>query len=160
MPVVEVGIVVGYLVAWAVQKARRAGHRLDETANLAIDVSADHLDELVRTKLQGHPALQDLDEEAAALVASAPDLPDAPLDQGAEVWAARITDLTRRQLELALQAALLKDADFSNELTESLSQLQSTSRPTTTNTTTIMQARASGTGRVYQAGRDQHINES
>ena len=76
------------------------------------------------------------------------------------MWAARITDLTRRQLELALQAALLKDADFSNELTESLSQLQSTSRPTTTNTTTIMQARASGTGRVYQAGRDQHINES
>jgi Lhr-like helicase len=43
VPVIEVGIVVGYLVAWAVQKARRAGHRLDETANLAIDVSADRL---------------------------------------------------------------------------------------------------------------------
>lgn len=157
MAVIEVGIVVGYLVSWAVQKARRAGHRLDETANLAIDVSVDRLDGLVRSKLRGHPVLRELDEQASALAAQS--LPGAPLETDPHAWTKHIAELTRSQLILAIESAMVKDPDFCNKLAESLSLLQGMSRQGMASNMTIMHARVSGAGRVYQAGRDQNIRE-
>jgi hypothetical protein len=157
VPVIEVGIVVGYLVSWAVQKARRTGRRLNETTDLAIDVCADRLDGLVRSKLRGHPALRELDEQASALAAQS--LPGAPLETDPRAWAERITELTRSQLVLAIESAIVKDPDFCNKLVESLSLLQDMSRQDVTSNMTIMHARVSGAGRVYQAGRDQNIKE-
>jgi hypothetical protein len=62
--VIEAGVVAGYLIAWAIRKARRVGDRLDKEADAAIDSSLDRLHEFVAERLGGHPALADMEEEA------------------------------------------------------------------------------------------------
>ena len=81
--VIEAGVVAGYVIAWAVRKARRMGGRLEAEADEAIDAGLDRLHEVVVAKLGGHPVLEELDEEAAA-------------DAG------QVSELTRQQVELAL----------------------------------------------------------
>jgi hypothetical protein len=155
--VIEAGVVVGLMVAWAVRKARRVGQRLDATSDAALDAGVDRLDALVRSKLAGHPALRDLDEEAAAAPV------DPPSTTGIEVSGAApeggVSELTREQLELSLRAALAKDEDFAAELAEAVAAVQGAEPAGGAPGGTSMTARASGRGRVYQAGRDQHINE-
>ena len=64
--VIEAGVVTGYVIAWAVRKAKRVGGRLDAEADRVIDASLDRLHEVVAAKLGGHPALAELVEEAEA----------------------------------------------------------------------------------------------
>ena len=64
--VIEAGVVAGYVIAWAVRKARRVAGRLDAEADEVIDAGLDRLHEAVVAKLGGHPVLEELDEEAAA----------------------------------------------------------------------------------------------
>jgi hypothetical protein len=54
--VIEAGLVAGYVIAWAVGKARRVGGRLDAEADQVIDASLDRLHEVVAGKLAGHPS--------------------------------------------------------------------------------------------------------
>ena len=103
--VIEAGVVAGYVIAWAVRKARRVGGRLDEEADTVIDASLDRLHEVVETKLGGHPVLAELVEEASG-------------DDGA------VSDLTRQQVELALTAAARKDDAFGQAVTELVTRLR------------------------------------
>lgn len=97
--VIEAGVIAGYVIAWAVRKARRAAGRLDAEADAAIDTSFDRLHEAVTTRLAGHPALIELDEEAAA-----------------DGW--EVSDLTRQQVELAIAAAARRDDAFGQLVTD------------------------------------------
>lgn len=106
--VIEAGVVAGYIIAWAVRKARRVGGRLDAEADLVIDESLDRLHEVVAERLGGHPALAELVEEAEQ--------------------AGQVTDLTRQQVELALTAAARKDAAFGQALAEPVARLQEAER--------------------------------
>ena len=45
--VIEAGVVAGYVIAWAVRKARRVGGRLDSEADGVIDAGLDQLHEVV-----------------------------------------------------------------------------------------------------------------
>ncbi|MEU7876110.1 chromosome partitioning protein [Dactylosporangium sp. NPDC049140] len=63
MPGLE--LAAGLIAAWAIRKGRRAAGRLDGTVDVAMDASLERLDDLVREKLGGEPALGRLDEEAA-----------------------------------------------------------------------------------------------
>jgi hypothetical protein len=99
---------VGYVTAWALRKARRVGGRLDNEAEAVIDAGLDRLHEVVARRLGGHPALAELVEEAEQ--------------------AGQVTDLTRRQVELALTAAALKDEAFARAVTELVDGLQETER--------------------------------
>ena len=103
--VIEAGIVAGYVIAWAVRKARRVGGRLDAEADGAIDAGLDRLHEVVAAKLGGHPVLAELEEEAAA-------------DAG------QVSELTRQQVELALTAAARKDEAFGQAVTELVARLR------------------------------------
>ncbi|MGW5667376.1 chromosome partitioning protein [Micromonospora sp. NPDC003776] len=103
--VIEAGVVVGYLVAWAVRKARRAASKLDAEVDAAMDAGLDKLHEVVAGKLRGHPALEDLDEEAAA-------------EDG------EVSELTRQQVELAVTAAARKDHVFGEAVTELVTRLR------------------------------------
>lgn len=103
--VIEAGLVVGYVIAWAVGKARRLAGRLDGEVDAVIDAGMDKLHETVTAKLGAHPALDDLNEEAAT-------------DDG------EISELTRQQLELAVTAAARKDDAFGQAVTELLTRLQ------------------------------------
>jgi hypothetical protein len=109
--VIEAGVVAGYVIAWAVRKARRVGGRLDTEADGVIDARLDRLHEVVATRLAGHPVLAELVEEAEEA------------GNGAEV-----SDLTRQQLELALAAAARKDDTFGQTVTELVARLQEAER--------------------------------
>lgn len=102
--VIEAGVIAGYVIAWAVRKARRVGGRLDAEADEAIDAGLDRLHEVVAAKLGGHPVLAEVEEEAVA---------------GGEV-----SELAQQQLELALTAAARKDEAFGQAVTELVARLQ------------------------------------
>ncbi len=106
--VIEVGIAAGYVVAWAMRKARRVGGQLDAEADAVSDASLERLHEVVESKLGGHPVLAELVEEAAA--------------------DGEVTDLTRQQLELAIAAAARKDDAFGQAVTELLTRLREAER--------------------------------
>jgi hypothetical protein len=102
--VIEAGVIAGYVIAWAVRKARRIGGGLDAEADAAIDAGLNRLHDVVADKLGGHPALTELEEEAAG---------DGEVDE-----------LTRQQVELALTAAARKDKAFGQAVTELVSRLR------------------------------------
>lgn len=104
---IEASVVAGYVIAWAIRKARRVGGRLDAEADGVIDGSLDRLHEVVAAKLAGHPALAELVEEAQAA------------GSGGEV-----SDLTRQQVELALTAVARKDDAFGQAVTELVARLR------------------------------------
>lgn len=101
--VIEAGLVAGYVIAWAVRKARRAAGRLDAEVDAAIDAGLDKLHAVVAAKLDKHPVLDDLAEEAAD---------------------GQVVELTRQQLELAVTAAARKDDEFGTAVTELVAQVK------------------------------------
>jgi hypothetical protein len=103
--VIEAGVIAGYVIAWAVRKARRAAGRLDAEADAAIDAGLDKLHEIVAARLGAHPALDELDEEAAAADGE-------------------VSALTRQQVELAITAAARKDDGFGQAVTELVARLR------------------------------------
>ena len=100
--VIEAGVVTGYLIAWAVSKARRVA---DGLVDPSIDAGLGKLHAAVAAKLGAHPALDDLTEEAAT-------------DES------EVSELTRQQVELAVTAAALKDNEFGQAVTEVVGQLR------------------------------------
>lgn len=106
--VIEAGVVAGYMIAWAVQKARRIGGRLDAETDEAVDAGLDRLHEVVVAKLGRHPVLDELDEEAGEAAAGS----------------GQVSELTRQQVELALTAAARKDEAFGQAVTELVSRLR------------------------------------
>jgi hypothetical protein len=58
-------LVGGYLVAWAVRKARRIGKGLDEDADEIIDTGLDRLLDAIASKLGTDTALAKLEDEAS-----------------------------------------------------------------------------------------------
>jgi hypothetical protein len=57
-------LVAGYLVAWAVRKAKRAGQRLDKETDEVMDAGLDRLHEVIAAKLGTDPAIEKLEIEA------------------------------------------------------------------------------------------------
>ncbi|WP_410618672.1 hypothetical protein [Amycolatopsis sp. cmx-8-4] len=107
---VEAGVVVGYGIAWVVRKVRRAAGRLDAEVNAVVDGSLDRLHDMVAAKLGLDPAWKDLRDEAAT-------------DE-------QVSDLTRQRVELAIQAAAAKDAEFTKAVTDLVTQLRAAEGPT------------------------------
>lgn len=96
-------LVVGYLIAWATRKGRRAGARLDADADLVIDTELAKLHNLVIRKLGADPSLVTLEQAACA---------------GMDV-----SERTRRRMTDALEEAVENDPRFADELTALLSSL-------------------------------------
>ncbi|WP_380280614.1 hypothetical protein [Kitasatospora purpeofusca] len=95
---VGVELAVGYLFAWAVGKARRVAGRVDAEVDQALDAGMDHLHEVVVARLgSDEPALERMREEAGSGLAGP-------------------TVRTREQLELALEQAAARDAEFAAAL--------------------------------------------
>ena len=97
-------LVAGYLVAWGVRKARRAGKRLDEQADEIIDAELDRLHDVVTEKLGLDPALEKLELEAA---------------RGQQP-----SDLTMRRVRDAVESATEEDSQFKALLEAVLAQLE------------------------------------
>jgi hypothetical protein len=107
---IETGLVAGYVIAWTVRKARRVAGRLDDEADAVIDGGLDRLHEMVAARLDNHPVLAELVQEAQ----------QAALNDG-EVSAA-----TRQQVEKALDAAAREDQSFGQAVTKLAAWLRET----------------------------------
>jgi hypothetical protein len=102
--VVEIALVTGYLVAWALRKARRVGAAVDNDVDQVIDAGLDRLHEVVSGRLGNDPALQTLAEEAA--------------NSGI------VSERTRRRVDDALAEAIEKDAVFAEAVGQALSTMR------------------------------------
>jgi hypothetical protein len=99
---IEAGVVVGYVIAWAVRKARRAIGRLDSDVDAVVDVGLDRLHEIVTTRLANHPVMARLLGEAER----------AAMNDG------KVGEEIRQQLELALAATAREDEAFGQAVAE------------------------------------------
>ncbi|MBT0769456.1 hypothetical protein KIH74_11030 [Kineosporia sp. J2-2] len=114
--VIEAGVVAGYLIAWAVRKARYAGGRLDAEVDLALDAGLEKLHGVVAGKLAGQAVLADLEDEAQQSGVSGGD------------GVSGVDDLTRQRLEMELTAAARKDELFAAAVTTLIQQIQHAER--------------------------------
>jgi hypothetical protein len=146
--VIEASVVAGYVVAWAVRKARRVGGRLDGEADTVLDAGLDRLHKAVAAKLGADPALRAAEEEAAQP-------------------AGTITDLTRQRIESAIAAEAAEDDTFGRLVTNLVAEVQATEQRTGTLVQTGGQATLftgdahaeAGPGGIAigQVGRDVHF---
>jgi hypothetical protein len=100
--IVSLEVAIGFVIAWVVGKARRAGQHLDGLADDVVDAGAIRVRELVLTKLDGDSAVRRMEVEAAET--------------------GKVSDRTRQRLELALEEATEEDEKFAAELSEALTQ--------------------------------------
>jgi len=107
--VVGAEIAVGYMFAWLVRKARRAGERADGQVDMALDASVDRLGEklheLVSGRLHGDAALE-------RLAAEAQQKPETPSQRAVQ------------RVALALEDAADDDPEFGVAVEELVRQLQ------------------------------------
>ena len=101
--VVGLELVAGYLVAWMVQKVRRAGDRLDGEVDYAMGVGLDRLHEVIAGKLGDDPAVARLEVEAG--------------QDG------QVSERTRRRVQDAVEDAVEQDTAFAAVLQVVLDEL-------------------------------------
>jgi len=100
--VTGIELVVGYLVAWGVRKARRVGQAADAEVDQVIDASLDKLHNFVSEALSGESSLGALEKESSA---------------------GQVSARTRQRVELALAEAA-ESADIQKKLTELVEQVR------------------------------------
>jgi hypothetical protein len=125
------GAAVGYLV----RKLRRVGQQADAEVDRALDAGMDAVHDLVTTRLGSDPALEVLTEQAAV---------------------GPVSDRTIRRVTDAVADAAEADPAFAERLRRLVDDLQSREGGVTN---VSQQAKATGKGRVYMAGRDMTIND-
>lgn len=107
-------LAVGYLFAWLVRKAKRAGERADEHVDAALDAGVDQLSaklhELVSGRLHGDPALERLSGEARKAL-------ESPSPRVAT------------RVALALEDAAGEDEQFGADVEELVRRIQAVERP-------------------------------
>jgi len=103
---VGIELVVGYLVAWVVRKAKRAGGQADAIVDEAMDAGMERLHRLVAEKLGNESAILQMDAEAS---------------QSGDV-----TDRTRTRVALALEEVTETDSTFAAAIQAAAEQVRST----------------------------------
>jgi hypothetical protein len=97
-------IVVGFLIAWAVRKARRIADRADGLVDTVLDANVDRLARVVVDKLGGDAAVERLQVEAAEV--------------------GDVSPRTRTRVGLALEHAAEEDVEFAEQLRTVLAEAQ------------------------------------
>jgi hypothetical protein len=97
-------VVVGFLVAWVVRKARWVAGRVDAEVDQALDASLDRLHEVVVGKLGRDPSVEKLQAEVEQSGTASP--------------------RTQDRVRLALEDAVEEDSDFAAALGAALSRVQ------------------------------------
>jgi hypothetical protein len=101
-------LVVGYLSAWAVRKARRVGDRVDGSVDQVLDILMDRLDTIVRDRIGAAPAIIQFEEEAANGSA---------------------TSVTSREAEVAIADAVSADEQFGYRLRALTDEIRAAATP-------------------------------
>ncbi|MFC8208878.1 hypothetical protein [[Kitasatospora] papulosa] len=98
-----VEIAVGYVCAYLVRKARRAGQQVDVEVDRAVDAGMGRVHELVSSALGGDPSLERAEQQAEA---------------------GEVSERTRRRLADAVDEAADRDTAFASALQRAVEQLQ------------------------------------
>jgi|SRR5882757_6235513 len=98
-------LAVGYVVAWAVRKARRVAGAADEVVDQALDSAVDRVHDLVAERLGGERALARVEEEAAA-------------------GSGELSEQSRQFLLLALEDEAGRDAAFARDLKQAVAAVR------------------------------------
>jgi hypothetical protein len=137
-------VAVGFLIAWAIGKARRAGKQLDGVADQVVDASAVRLRDVLLRKLGGDSAVQRLQLEATET--------------------GEVSDRTQQRVTLALQDAADQDEQFADELRDALAQAEKNGALVATSGGTVISgtANATGTGNIAigAVGRDANLGRT
>lgn len=97
-------VAVGFLVAWAVRKAKRVGQRADAEVDEALDAGLDRLHDFVYRRLEGDTAVRKLPAEAEQT--------------------GHVSDRTRERVQDALRDTVAADPAFGAQLDDLVRQLQ------------------------------------
>jgi hypothetical protein len=97
-------VVVGFLVAWVVRKARRVGGQADAVVDEVLDASMNRLHKVVTAKLGTDPALELLEFEAAET--------------------GEVGTRTQARVRMSLEEAVESDPSFAQELTAAVREAQ------------------------------------
>jgi flagellar hook-basal body complex protein FliE len=125
-------VAVGFLFAWALQKAKRVAARADGQVDQALDAAMDRLHGMVGERLGEGSALRELTAEAE----------EAADAEGS----AELSDPVRQRMREALEGATEQDPDFASALEQAVQQVQD-ARDCAAST-----ARAQGAGAVAAHG--------
>lgn len=120
-------LVVGYLVKWVTDKARRIGKRVDDGVDHILDASVDELVRLVLNKLGEDQAVAQLQEDATNGVDN---------------------ERTRTRVQLALEEATEQDTEFADQLT----RLTREANTTSTGSNVVINAHAEGNAQMPVQG--------
>ncbi|MEV5832007.1 hypothetical protein [Nocardia sp. NPDC052112] len=101
--VIESAVIVGYLIAWAVRKARRVGERLDGEFDVAVDAGLDRLHDAISSKL-GPDSLRDIEEQAGEF--------------------GQVTEGTQRRAEEVIAAASTTYPEFAAQIAKILAEIK------------------------------------
>jgi len=103
-----VEVVVGFLIAWLVRRAKHVGERIDGKIDATLDEGLDKLHDVVARKLGKDPALAVLEDEIAE--------------------AGEATTRTQARVRLALEEAVEGNEAFAAELAAAIRDIQAASR--------------------------------
>jgi hypothetical protein len=135
-------VAVGFLIAWAVGKARRAGKQLDGVADEVVDASAGRLRDVLMRKLGKDSAVERLRREAAR--------PEG------------VSDRTTQRVRLALEDAVEHDRGFAAELESALAEAAENGGLVATSGGTAVSGTATASGggiAIGAVGRDANIGQ-
>jgi len=99
-----VEVVVGFLIAWLVRRAKHVGERIDGKIDATLDEGLDKLHDVVARKLGKDPALAVLEDEIAE--------------------AGEATTRTKARVRLALEEAVEGNETFAAELAAAVREIQ------------------------------------
>ncbi|MEU4524931.1 hypothetical protein AB0F52_40220 [Amycolatopsis sp. NPDC024027] len=99
-----VEVVVGFLIAWLVRRAKHVGDRFEGKVDATLDAGLDKLHDVVARKLGNDPALAVLEDEAAKT--------------------GEATARTKMRVRLALEEAVEGDETFASELAAAVHEVQ------------------------------------
>lgn len=137
-------VAVGFLIAWAVGKARRAGKQLDGVADQVVDASAARLRDVLLRKLGSDSAVRQLQLEAGE--------------------SEQVSDRTKRRVTLALEDAMEQDAQFAAELTSALAEAEKHGSLVATHGGTVVHGTATASGQgstaIGAVGRDVTVGQA
>jgi hypothetical protein len=133
---------VGFLIAWAVGKARRAGRQLDGVADQVVDAASARLRDVMLRKLGTDSAVQRLQVEAAE--------------------SATISDRTRDRVTLALEEAVEEDREFAAELESAMADVEKSGVASAISYVTEVSGTATAAGggiAIGAVGRDVNLGQ-
>ncbi|MFJ1768425.1 hypothetical protein ACIOD2_49470 [Amycolatopsis sp. NPDC088138] len=140
----EIVAAVGFLIAWAVGKARRVGKQVDDVADQVVDAASTRLREVLLRKLSADSALRQLELEAES---------------------GDVRDRTTQRVTLSLTDAVEQDTVFATKLRSALADARGSGVTFTTSDRIVVNGPVTASGHGHGiafgvVGGDAHIRQA